>query len=132
MDEWRVTGAAILGALVIVLASTGALRASALSERGRHLAETHCARCHVVSEQTRMGGISSTPSFMILIKALEDWRNRFATFFDRPPHPAHIRFEGDAERPEDLPATIAEVILSHADVDALLAYADQLAADTKD
>ncbi len=117
----RVTGVVFLAASVFALTGTVSLAASALSERGRHLAERHCARCHVVSEKTRMSGISSTPSFMILIAALEDWRDRFATFFDRPPHPAHMRLEGDAERPDDLPATIAEVVLSHAEVDALLA-----------
>ena len=74
-----------------------------------------------------MSGISSTPSFMIMVAALEDWRERFATFHVRLPHPAHLRFEGDDARPQDHPATISEVILRIDDLDAILAYADSLA-----
>lgn len=112
-------------------ASLPAAAATPLSQRGLHLAEMHCARCHVISEKTRMGGISSTPSFMILIKALEDWRERFESFHARRPHPAHIRFAGDDKRPDHLPATIREVILTVDDLDALMAYVEALAAETK-
>lgn len=79
-----------------------------------------------------MVGISSTPSFMILIKALDDWRERFATFHARLPHPAHVRFEGDGPRPIDLPATTKEVILKIEDVEAIVAYAEALADDVKE
>lgn len=119
-------------AFLLMSALSGATKAQTpLSERGLHLAELHCARCHVVSEKTRGGGISSTPSFMILIAALKDWRDRFETFHARRPHPAHVRFEGDAERPENLPASIKEVILTIDDLEALLAYVDVLAAEKK-
>lgn len=115
----------------LVMGPAGQASAGTLAERGRELAEAHCARCHVVSDDTRGGGISSTPSFMILISALKDWRDRFETFMARRPHPAHIRLETADARPEDLPATIEEVILRHDDLEALLAYVDTLASGAK-
>lgn len=121
----------VFAALVVLAMPTAPRAETPLSQRGLHLAELHCARCHVVSEKTRGGGISSTPSFMILIKALKDWRDRFESFHARRPHPAHIRFENDDERPEHLPATIEEVVLTIDDLEALLAYADALAAEQK-
>ncbi|WP_156884431.1 c-type cytochrome [Stappia stellulata] len=98
----------------------------ALANRGEALSKLHCARCHVVSPDDRMSGISSTPSFMIMVKALDDWRDRFETFHARRPHPAHIRFDGDAKRPPDQPATIEEMVLKIDDVEAIVAYAQSL------
>ncbi|MTI42339.1 hypothetical protein JM93_01777 [Roseibium hamelinense] len=101
----------------------------ALVQKGLELSKTHCGRCHIVSKADRFAGISSTPSFMIMIEALSDWQQRFDTFMARRPHPAHIRFAGDNERPEDLPSSIAEVVLTLAEIEAIRAYVDQLAAD---
>ncbi len=118
---------------VLTGGATPAHAAEDLADRGKELSEIHCSRCHVVSPDNRMAGISSTPSFMILIKALDDWHDRFATFHARLPHPAHIRFEGDAPRPENLPATMEnEVILKIEDVDAILAYAQELSKSEKE
>lgn len=99
---------------------------AALQSRGKALSQLHCARCHVVSPDDRMSGISSTPSFMIMVKALSDWRDRFETFYARRPHPAHIRLDTDDARPPDQPATIEEVVLQADDIDAIVAYAQSL------
>ncbi|QGZ33081.1 c-type cytochrome [Stappia indica] len=103
----------------------------ALVQRGKALSQLHCARCHVVTPENRMTGISSTPSFMIMVSALEDWHDRFATFLARRPHPAHLRFENEPPRPQDSPATLAEVILTQDDLEAILAYAERLAAASR-
>ena len=100
-------------------------------QRGKALSQLHCARCHVVTPENRMTGISSTPSFMIMVSALEDWHDRFATFLARRPHPAHLRFENEPPRPQDSPATLAEVILTQDDFEAILAYAERLAAASR-
>ncbi|WP_417666992.1 hypothetical protein [Roseibium sp.] len=101
----------------------------ALSERGLALSKIHCARCHIVHEGDRFTGTSSTPSFKAMIAFLKDWEERFGSFMARNPHPAHIRLQGDSERPEHLPATIREVILTLDDIEAILAYVDQMALD---
>lgn len=122
---------ALLMSSNIVLAPSPARAGSAspLAQRGLAVSELHCARCHVVSERTKGFGISSTPSFRIMIIALKDWRDRFETFMARRPHPAHIRLEGDDPRPEHLPAASKEVILTLDDIEAILAYVDVMAGD---
>lgn len=118
---------AMIAAPTMAIDTAFAQTAKDLAGRGKELAERHCSRCHVVNPDNRLAGISSTPSFMILIKALDDWQDRFATFHARLPHPAHIRFESDEPRPRNLPATIeAEVILKTEDIDAIVAYAREL------
>lgn len=126
----RTSGLALIAALVLT-GTTAIAEESALAQRGRDLSRQHCARCHVISPDNRMGGIASTPSFMILIKALDDWHDRFQTFHARRPHPAHVRFVGDAARAPDYPATITEVILVHDDIAAIVAYAEHLARQIK-
>lgn len=123
-----------LGLVLGLLALTPALAQSpddALAQRGKAVAQLHCARCHVVTPENRMTGISSTPSFMIMVSALEDWHDRFATFLARRPHPAHLRFENEPPRPQESPATLAEVVLSQNDLEAILAYAERLAATSR-
>jgi len=134
----RITrGAACLALLVPIIGTLvgAALRpasagsADPVAQRGLAVSELHCARCHVVSERTKGFGISSTPSFKIMIIALKDWRDRFETFMARLPHPAHIRMEGDDPRPEHLPSASKEVILTLDDIEAILAYVDGMAAE---
>jgi len=96
--------------------------------RGLELSKTHCGRCHIV-DADRFGGISSTPSFKIMIIALKDWETRFATFMARNPHPAHVRLDADGPRPDHQPAAIKEVVLSEEDVDAILAYVHRMATE---
>lgn len=109
--------------LVALLAANVSARAddAALAEKGRELALLHCARCHVVDAEKKLGGIGSTPSFPLLM-SLSDGEYRFVTFFDRRPHPAFVRMEG-VEPLTPLPANAAEAELTADDLDALLAYA---------
>tara|TARA_Y100001960_G_scaffold330665_1_gene425316 strand:+ start:1493 stop:1846 length:354 start_codon:yes stop_codon:yes gene_type:complete len=58
-------------------------------ENGQKLAETHCARCHVIGEYNKFGGIGSTPSFRSL-RGTPNGIERFRTFFARRPHPAFV------------------------------------------
>ena len=95
-------------------------------EKGRRIAEVHCARCHVIGDFNRLGGIGSTPSFQGL-KTLADWRERFRTFYARPPHLAFIRIEGIAPRTK-LPAYAAEVKLTLDDVEDVFAFVKTLTA----
>ena len=61
--------AVFISALALVLfgASSGG-RAEGSPEKGRKIATTHCARCHVVGDFNPSGGIGSTPSFQLLAK----------------------------------------------------------------
>jgi len=93
--------------------------------KGHDLAVTHCARCHVVSEKNRFSGISSTPSFMLLVNALADWEERFETFYARRPHPVHVRVKGNKPL-TDLPPNAAPFEIELSDVEHILAYARTL------
>jgi hypothetical protein len=94
-------------------------------ERGRTIAKQHCSRCHVVDEATPFTGIASTPSFKLLVTALDDWRDRFSTFHTRLPHPSVIRFEGVAPPGDTLP-TSKTVDIRLDDIDAIVAFATWL------
>ena len=97
-------------------------------ERGREMAATHCTRCHVVGDINPYGGIESTPSF-IGMKRLADWERRYAEFYILPPHPALVRIEEvSAERDEERPAFVTEIVLTLDDVDAILAFVKTLPA----
>jgi hypothetical protein len=96
-----------------------------LVEKGRDLAERHCIRCHVVREDKPFTGISSTPSFRLLVTALPDWQERFRTFYERRPHPAVVRFRGFTPLSEDEPPT-QTVDLFLEDVEAIVAFAESL------
>lgn len=97
----------------------------ALIELGRELANLHCSRCHVVDLSKPFSGISSTPSFSLMVNALDDWEDRFSSFHARLPHPSIVRFEDDEPDPfrEDLHPPI---VLKYEDIDALVAYARSL------
>jgi hypothetical protein len=112
--------AALLGS-----AGTGAAAAQSLAEQGKEIAEEHCSRCHVVDPANPFTGISSTPSFQLLVTALSDWKERFQTFYARRPHPAVIRMETIAPPTED-PPTTKTVELKLSDVDAIVAFAVSL------
>ena len=95
-------------------------------EYRRKLSQTYCSRCHVVGGFNKFGGISSTPSFQLIVSALKDWRYRFETFHARLPHPSVIRVEG-AEALTEAPPTIKQVHLKIEDLPAFVAYAETLA-----
>ncbi|TCD16556.1 hypothetical protein [Oricola cellulosilytica] len=102
-----------------------AQEAPTLVERGRSVARAHCSRCHIVDNENRFSGISSTPSFPFLVNQLRDWEERFGSFHERPPHPAIIRFAG---QPSDESAgrPTVPVDIEFSDVAALVAYARSL------
>ena len=89
--------------------------------KGHDLAVKHCARCHVVSEKNRYSGISSTPSFMILVAVLPDWEMRFETFYARRPHQVHVRVKGYAPL-TTLPPNATPFQIELKDVQDILAY----------
>lgn len=60
---------------------------------GRELSIKHCARCHVVGDYNRLGGIDSTPSFQMLVRRA-DFAERLKTFYQRRPHPVFVRVPG--------------------------------------
>ena len=124
-DRWR---AVLIRAVLPLLAVAAPAMAMADVERGRELAATHCTRCHVVGDINPYGGIESTPSF-IGMKRLADWERRYAEFYILPPHPALVRIEEvSAERDEERPAFVTEIVLTLDDVDAILAFVKTLPA----
>ncbi len=102
-----------------------AQESSQLQDTGRGLAEKHCARCHVVNDSDLFAGISSTPSFPLLVNHLSDWEERFLSFHTRLPHPSIVQFKGEAIDP-DKPVLVVPVELVYSDIDALVAYARTL------
>ena len=128
-DRWQ---AALVRTVLLPAALTAALSVPGIAmadvDRGREVAVTHCTRCHVVGDINPYGGIESTPSF-IGMKRLADWERRYAEFYILPPHPALVRIEEvSAERDEDRPAFVTEIVLTLDDVDAILAFVKTLPA----
>ena len=124
-DRWQ---AALIRGVLLPLAVMVPGIAAADVERGREVAATHCTRCHVVGDINPYGGIESTPSF-IGMKRLADWERRYAEFYILPPHPALVRIEEvSAERDEERPAFVTEIVLTLDDVDAILAFVKTLPA----
>lgn len=89
---------------------------------GRHISKVKCGRCHVTERSGSMGGIGSTPSFFVL-RTLDDWETRFASFFLLNPHPAFTQVE-DITEPfaEDRPSPIVPIELTLDEYDAIQAY----------
>jgi mono/diheme cytochrome c family protein len=93
-------------------------------EKGREIARQHCARCHVIGDYNRMGGIGSTPSFPLL-RNMADWRERFGTFYNRRPHPVHVRVEG--VRPwTNLPPNAKPFTITQDNVADILAFVEAI------
>ncbi len=111
-------------AATVLAASTGALIAGEI-ERGRKIAHHHCSRCHVIGDYNPNGGISSTPSFQLLVNALPDYKERFDTFYVRPPHPAVVSIKG-FEKHDNLPYNAEPVVISLKDVENILKFAKTL------
>ncbi|MEO1138525.1 MAG: hypothetical protein AAFW87_03625 [Pseudomonadota bacterium] len=90
--------------------------------QGKDLSVTHCARCHAVSEETRMNAMASTPSFFVL-RSLADWDIRFQSFYALNPHPAFTQVkEVTPPFPVDRPSPIVPVEITLDDLEAILAY----------
>jgi len=118
------TGRYIAVSFALLVLMTPIAMADAIT-KGKAVAENHCTRCHVVADFNPNGGISSTPSFQLLVNALKDYKERFNTFYDRPPHPAVIIIEG-LEKLDDLPYNATPVRITLDDVDNISAFADTL------
>lgn len=114
----------ILFVTCFLATASGAAGAKGDPEQGRKLALEHCSRCHVIGDNDKFGGIGSTPSFRLLV-GMPDWRERFQTFFERRPHPVHVRVEGVAKW-TDLPSNAAEFTIKLSDVDDILAFVETL------
>ena len=119
------TAIAAAAVVITLVGSKSGAKAQSLADKGEKLARLHCARCHVVADGNAFSGIGSTPSFRLLVNALDDWRERFETFHTRRPHPAVVRFEGIAPL-SDNPPTTRTVDLKLDDIPALVAYAASL------
>lgn len=112
-----------------VAAASPALSSSAFCAdvaRGKKLAEQHCARCHVIGDYNKYGGIASTPSFQLLVKSFPDYRQRFETFFVRRPHPSFLEIEGVGRPNPHLPAEASPISLPYSAIADLLAFAETL------
>jgi hypothetical protein len=126
MEGSRLTRWLVLCALAPFVTVRGEAAAQEdLAEKGRNIAEQHCIRCHVVKDDNLFTGISSTPSFRLLVTALPDWHERFETFYQRRPHPAIVRFRGTTPLTQDEPPS-PTVNLMLEDVDAIVAFAERL------
>ena len=95
-------------------------------DNGREIAQHHCTRCHVVGDYNPNGGISSTPSFQLLVKRRPDYKERFATFFARRPHPAFLSIKGVGRIRPDLPPNAQPVELTYQDVRDVSAFIETL------
>lgn len=115
-------------AFILWALATAPAAAQDKAERGLEIARAQCARCHIVDEGNRFTGISSTPSFKTLVTALDDWHERFDTFYERNPHPSVVRVEGIAP-PRDWMEITPSVRLTAEDLDAITALAEKIAAE---
>lgn len=100
--------------------------------KGRKIAAKHCTRCHVVGNINPTGGISSTPSFQLLVRRRPDYQDRFQTFFARRPHPAFLSLKGVGRIRPDLPPNAQPVELTEEDVKNMLAFVETLRPKNED
>ena len=117
-------------ALAQIILAMGAVSAQAAEKgnigKGQKIAEKHCTRCHVVGSFNPGGGISSTPSFQLLVKRRPDYKERFATFYARRPHPAFLSIKGIGRIRPDLPPNAMPVELTQEDVLDVSAFIETL------
>ncbi len=111
--------------LGIVLSANAPLFAQTLIEQGREVSQKQCSRCHVIGDFNPTGGISSTPSFQMMVNALPDWEERFSNFFARRPHPAAVEIRGTPPLTQSM-AAMVRVVIDIEDVDAITAFARTL------
>jgi len=112
----------IAGLLLFQGGQAAAQDSDSLRKHGEQIAQQQCSRCHVVDSKNPFAGISSTPSFHILVNGLKDWEERFQSFHTRLPHPSIIQFRG--EKPDEGHVVLSvPVMLDYSDIDALVEYA---------
>lgn len=118
------TVCAILLVAASLAAAAPAARAADVAH-GKKLAERYCARCHVVGDFNPMGGIGSTASLQ-WIKKLDDWRDRFHTFYARRPHAAFLHLKGVSEPRSTDQAYANRIELSEQDAKDIFAFVETL------
>ncbi|MCK7612943.1 c-type cytochrome [Roseibium sediminicola] len=93
---------------------------------GEKLAVTHCGRCHMVNEATRLTTIGSSPSFAVM-RGFSDWQARFEAFFALNPHPSFTLIDGVTE-PFDVsrPSPIVPLEMTLEELEAILAFVSQI------
>ena len=94
---------------MVLLLAAGKASAAGDLEKGRKVAETWCARCHVVGTARPYGGIDSTPTFFLMSEKLENYRQRMLTLKARRPHKALDLDELSRDDLEDLVAYIGSL-----------------------
>jgi hypothetical protein len=80
----------------------------------------------VVGSYNPGGGISSTPSFQLLVKRRPDYKERFRTFYARRPHPAFLSIKGIGRIRPDLPPNAMPIELMQEDVLDISAFIETL------
>lgn len=113
---------ALAGGVALLAAATASAAGDAA--KGKLLAETHCARCHVVGDFNKFGGIGSTPSFNLIV-GMEDGLERFRTFFARRPHPAFVTVPG-VEKPTDLEPYATPFEVTPENIEDIAAFVETL------
>ena len=89
---------------------------------GKKLSRLHCGRCHVAAPEDKYNTIGSTPSFFLL-RAMDDWSDRFESFYVLKPHPAFTQIEDVTEPfPIDRPSPIVPIEMTLEDLEAIVAY----------
>ena len=116
----------LLAGLGLFLALPSTAQAAGEAEKGREIATTHCARCHVIPDHDPYGGIESTPSFRLLARR-DDYLERMQSFYDRPPHPVFVRVPGVPPRTSD-PAFVATFEILPQQIEDLIAYIEAIRA----
>lgn len=119
--------AIILAPILLVVGATGAFADEKGNKKnGQKISQKHCTRCHVVGDFNPGGGISSTPSFQLLVKRRPDYKERFRTFYARRPHPAFLSIKGIGRLRPDLPPNAMPVELTQQDVLDVAAFIETL------
>jgi hypothetical protein len=113
---------ALCGAIASAVSLTGAAAGDITA--GREAAGQHCTRCHIVGDLNTVS-IGSTPSFQYMVNHVDDFENRFLTFYTLRPHPAFVRIEGIPPL-NDLPSPIAPIELTLQQVEDIAAFAATL------
>lgn len=120
------SAACLLACLGLLLALPGGTQAAGEAKKGREIAVTHCARCHVIPDHDRYGGIESTPSFRLLARR-DDYLERMQSFYDRPPHPVFVRVPGVPPR-TTAPSFVATFEVLPEQIEDLIAFLEAIRA----
>ena len=116
----------LLAGFCLLLGLSATAQAEGNAAKGRDIAVTHCARCHVIPDHDRYGGIDSTPSFKLLARR-GDYLERLQSFYARPPHPVFVRVPG-VPPPSENPAFVATFEVRPEQIEDLIAFVEAIRA----